>query len=75
MNESKIAAAVLMEAINRALPAQQIKAIQQQQIVAAEEEMDRLEASGLPPGKLEAVRLLLEEQRLRLSEIRRNAPE
>lgn len=75
MNESKIAAAVLMEAINRALPARQIKDLQQQQIVAAEEAMERLEAAGTLPEQLESVRLLLEKQRLQLSEIRRNAPE
>lgn len=68
-----IAQATLLEAITRALPASQIKAIQQQHIVAAEEEMDRLERSGMPSEELAAVQRLLEEQRLQLSELRRNA--
>lgn len=70
-----IAQATLLEAITRALPAAQIKAIQVQQIVAAEEEMERLERSGMPSKELAAVQRLLEEQRQQLSELRRNAPD
>lgn len=66
---------VLMEAINRALTAQQIKAIQQQQIVTAEETLERMEAKEVPQEQIKAVQDALEEQRLRLSEMRRNAPE
>lgn len=66
---------VLMEAINRALTAQQIKAIQQQQIVTAEEALERMEAKEVPQEQIKAIQDALEEQRLRLSEIRRNAPE
>ena len=72
-NSHAIAQATLLEAITRALPAAQIKAIQQQHIVAAEEEMERLERAGTPAEQLEAVRALLEEQRLQLSELRANA--
>ena len=68
-----IAQATLLEAITRALPAAQIKAIQVQHIVAAEEEMVRLQRSGMPAEQLEAVRMLLEEQRLQLSALRANA--
>ena len=68
-----IAQATLLEAITRALPAAQIKAIQVQQIVAAEEEMERLERAGTPAEQLEAVRVLLEEQRLQLSALRADA--
>lgn len=68
-----IAQATLLEAIARALPAAQIKALQQQHIVAAEEEMERLERAGTPAEQLEAVRMLLEEQRVRLSTLRANA--
>lgn len=67
-----IAQATLLEAITRALPAAQIRVIQQQHIVAAEEEMERLERAGTPAEQLEVVRLLLEEQP-QLSELRRNA--
>lgn len=72
-NSHAIAQATLLEAITRALSAAQIKAIQVQHIVAAEEEMERLERSGMPAEQLEAVRLLLEEQRLQLSALRANA--
>ena len=72
-NSHAIAQATLLEAITRALPAAQIKAIQVQHIVAAEEEMERLERAGTPAEQLEAVRALLEEQRLQLSELRANA--
>lgn len=68
-----IAQATLLEAITRALPAAQIKAIQRQHIVAAEEEMERQERSGMPSEELAAVQRLLEEQRLQLSELRHNA--
>lgn len=68
-----IAQATLLEAITRALPAAQIKAIQVQHIVAAEEEMERLERAGTPAEQLEAVRMLLEEQRVQLSKLRVNA--
>ena len=68
-----IAQATLLEAITRALPAAQIKAIQVQQIVAAEEEMERLERAGTSAVQLEAVRVLLEEQRLQLSALRADA--
>ncbi len=68
-----IAQATLLEAIAHALPAAQIKALQQQQIVAAEEEMERLERAGTPAEQLEAVRMLLEEQRVQLSALRANA--
>lgn len=68
-----IALATLLEAITRALPAAQIKAIQQQHIVAAEEEMERLERTDMPAEQLEAVRMLLEEQRVQLSVLRANA--
>lgn len=68
-----IAQATLFEAITRALTAAQIKAIQQQQIVAAEEEMERLNRADTPAEQLEAVRMLLEEQRVQLSALRANA--
>lgn len=68
-----IAQATLLEAITRALSAAQIKAIQVQHIVAAEEEMERLERSSTPAEQLEAVRMLLEEQRVQLSALRANA--
>lgn len=70
-----IATATLLEAITRALPAAQIKAVQLQQIVAAEEAIERLEKAGIPKEQLAAVRQLLEEQRVQLSELRRNAPD
>lgn len=75
INTHAIAQTTLLEAITRALPAAQIKAIQVQQIVAAEEEMERLTAAGMPAAQLEEVRLLLEEQRLQLSELRKDAVE
>ncbi len=68
-----LALATLLEAITRALPAAQIKAVQQQQIVAAEELLERLAAARAPAEQLEAVRQLLENQRVRLSELRSNA--
>lgn len=68
-----IAQATLFEAITRALPAAQIKAIQVQHIVASEEEMERLARAGTPTEQLAAVCKLLEEQRLQLSELRQNA--
>lgn len=68
-----IAQATLLEAITRALPAAQIKAIQQMQIVAAEETMERQVRSGTPREQLETVRMLLEKQRLQLSALRANA--
>lgn len=68
-----IAQATLLEAITRALPAAQIKAIQVQQIFVAEEAMERLERAGTSSKELEAVQQRLEEQRLQLSELRRNA--
>lgn len=68
-----IAQATLLEAITRALPAAQIKAIQVQQIFAAEEALERLERAGTPSKQLAAVQQRLEEQRLQLSELRRNA--
>lgn len=70
-----IAQATLLEAITRALPAAQIKAVQVQQIVTAEETMERLDRAGTAAEQLAAVRQLLEEQRLQLSELRRNALE
>ena len=68
-----IAQATLLEAIARALSATQIKALQVQQIVAAEEELERLVRAGAPAVELEALRSLLEEQRLQLSTLRANA--
>ena len=67
------AQATLLEAITRALPAAQIKAIQLQHIVAAEEEMERMAAAGATAQELEDVRQLMEQQRLQISELRRNA--
>ena len=68
-----IAQATLLEAISRALPAAQIKAIQLQHIVAAEEEIERLVRAGTPAEQLDAVRSLLEVQRLQLSTLRASA--
>ena len=68
-----IAQATLMEAIARALPAAQIKTLQQQHIVAAEEQMEWLERADTPAEQQEAVRMLLEEQRVQLSRLRANA--
>lgn len=47
-NSHAIAQATLLEAITRALSAAQIKAIQVQHIVAAEEEQERLQQSWKP---------------------------
>lgn len=72
-----IAQATLLEAITRALPASQIKAIQQQQIVAAEEEMERLERAGssaAPTGRATAPTFGVEKQRLGLSAVLIHGP-
>lgn len=72
MDPRAIAIDVLMEAINRALTARQVRAIQQQQIVTAEELLERMEAQKMPEEQIKAAQEVLEAQRLQLSEMRRS---